>query len=72
MSCNVGLAVVEDGLRTVEEARAYTRLSRSALYALMERGELAYTKIGRRRLIPHRALLDLAQRGLVGGGCASK
>jgi excisionase family DNA binding protein len=57
--------MVEGGLRTVEEAREYTRLSRSALYALMERGELAYTKIGRRRLIPHRALVELARRGLV-------
>lgn len=57
--------IVGEGLRTVEEAREYTRLSRSALYSLMERGELAYTKIGRRRLIPHRALVELAQRGLV-------
>jgi excisionase family DNA binding protein len=58
-------SLVEGGLRTIEEARQYTRLSRSALYSLMERGELVYTKIGRRRLIPHRALVELAQRGLV-------
>jgi len=37
------------------------------LYLLMERGELAYTVIGRRRLIPHRALIELAARGLVAG-----
>jgi excisionase family DNA binding protein len=55
----------ESGLRTVEEARQYTRLSRSSLYALMEKGDLIYTKIGRRRLIPHRALVELAHRGLV-------
>lgn len=60
------LALVEAGLRTVEEARQYTRLSRSALYQLMESGQLQYTKIGRRRLIPHRALIELAARGLVG------
>jgi excisionase family DNA binding protein len=60
-----GAEIVEAGLRTVEEAKEYTRLSRSALYALMERGELTYTKIGRRRLIPHMALVELAQRGLV-------
>jgi excisionase family DNA binding protein len=59
------IEMVADGLRTVSEAQEYTRLSRSALYAMMERGELAYTRIGRRRLIPHRALVELAQRGLV-------
>ncbi len=58
-------ALVEGGLKSLDEARAYTRLSRSALYGLMETGQLAYTKIGRRRLIPHRALIELAQRGLV-------
>jgi excisionase family DNA binding protein len=57
--------MVADGLRTIPEAQEFTRLSRSALYMLMERGELAYTRIGRRRLIPHRALVELAQRGLV-------
>jgi excisionase family DNA binding protein len=59
------VTLLNEGLRTVEEGQDYTRLSRSALYTLMERGELAYVKIGRRRLIPHRALLELAQRGLV-------
>jgi excisionase family DNA binding protein len=57
--------LVESGLRTIEEARAFTRLSRSALYGLMERGELPYVKLGRRRLVPQRALLALAERGLV-------
>ncbi|MHB1424800.1 MAG: helix-turn-helix domain-containing protein [Gemmataceae bacterium] len=57
-----------DGLRTIEEAKNFTRLSRATLYLLMERGELAYTTIGRRRLIPHRALIELARRKLVGGG----
>jgi hypothetical protein len=59
------LALVESGLKSITEAQAFTRLSRSALYGLMDSGQLVYTKIGRRRLIPQRALLELAQRGLV-------
>ena len=58
-------ALVDGGLQTIGEATAFTRLSRSALYGLMDRGELVYVKIGRRRLIPKHALVDLAQRGLV-------
>jgi excisionase family DNA binding protein len=60
-----GTELVKDGLRTIPEAQEYTRLSRAAIYALMDRGELAYTRIGKRRLIPLRALVELAQRGLV-------
>jgi excisionase family DNA binding protein len=57
--------LLAEGLRTVSEAAAFIRVSRSAIYGLMGSGELAYTKIGRRRLIPHRALVELAERGLV-------
>lgn len=59
--------MLSGGLRTIEEAKAYTRLSRATLYLLMDRGELAYTTIGRRRLIPYRALIALAARRLVDG-----
>jgi excisionase family DNA binding protein len=59
--------LLDEGLRTVEEGQEFTRLSRATLYSLMERGALSYVKIGRRRLIPHRALIELAQRGLVVG-----
>jgi excisionase family DNA binding protein len=65
MAENVRVHLVEAGLRTIEEAQEYSRLSRSSLYNLMETGQLVYTKIGRRRLIPFRALVELAQRGLV-------
>lgn len=57
--------LLSEGLRTVPEAQEYTRLSRSNLYAMMDRGDLAYAKIGRRRLIPQRALMDLVRGGLV-------
>jgi excisionase family DNA binding protein len=57
--------ILTDGLATITEAQAFTRLSRSDLYARMERGELAYCKLGRRRLIPRRALMEMAQKSLV-------
>jgi excisionase family DNA binding protein len=57
--------LVEDGLLTLPEAQAFSRLSRSDLYARMERGELAYVKLGRRRLIPRRALVELVAKNLV-------
>ncbi len=60
-------ALVRDGLRTLPEAMAYLRLSRGAVYALMEQGHLPYVKLGRRRLVPVQAMLALAARGLVGG-----
>jgi excisionase family DNA binding protein len=53
-------------LTTVKEATDATRLSRSTLYGLMDRGELEYVKLGRRRLIPASALAELIRRGTVG------
>ena len=59
--------LVADGLLTVREAARFLRLSRSNLYALMERGELAFVKLGRSRRIPRRALVELAAAHLEGG-----
>jgi excisionase family DNA binding protein len=39
-----------------------TGLSRSLLYELMKRGELAFIKVGRRRLIGHGDLQSLISR----------
>ena len=58
--------LVRDGLMTVREAVAFLRLGRSTLYGLMERGDLPYASIGARRLIPRRALVDLAASHLRG------
>ena len=58
-------AMVEEGLMTVPEAQRFSRLSRSDLYARMERGELPYVKLGRRRFIPRRAIVDMVRKGLV-------
>lgn len=51
---------------TIREAAAFLRLGRSTLYGLMERGDLPYACIGARRLIPRRALVDLAASHLKG------
>jgi excisionase family DNA binding protein len=58
--------MLADGLSTVREAAVYSRLSRAFLYNAMERGDLVYVKVGRRRLIPKRALLEFLARGLRG------
>ncbi len=67
MSEHYGEELVADGLLTVPEAASFLRLSRSNLYALMERGELRFVKIGRSRRIPRRAVIALAASGLRGG-----
>jgi excisionase family DNA binding protein len=61
-------AVVADGLVSIPEAAEFLGLSRSNLYTMMERGELAYAKIGGARRIPRKALVGLAARCLRGGG----
>jgi excisionase family DNA binding protein len=60
------LELLAEGLLPVEEAGKFTGFSRSFLYKLMNDGELPFTKIGRTRRIPRRALIDLASRHLVG------
>lgn len=63
-----GGGLAEDGMMTVKEAAGFLRLSVPMLYVLMERGELSFGKIGRRRLIPRRAVVDLANRS-IGAAC---
>ncbi len=59
--------LVQDGLMRISDAAAFTGLSRSTLYEMMEQGELVYVKIGRARRIPRRALVELAAAHLKGG-----
>jgi excisionase family DNA binding protein len=61
---------VEDGLVTVKQAAEFLAISVSGVYALMDRRELPFTKLGRSRRIPRRALVELAARNLVGGADA--
>ncbi len=64
--CSPGEALVEDGLMRVAEAAAFLRMSRSSVYALMDRGELAFVKLGAARRIPKRALIALVAAHLQG------
>lgn len=53
-------------LLTVQEAAMMLTLSRSMVYNLMERGHLAYVKIGRTRRIPVQEVERLVRESLVG------
>ena len=61
------LAIVAEGLLTIAETGTFLRLSRASVYNLLDRGELAFVKVGRARRIPKRAVLELAAQALEGG-----
>ena len=67
MTDNAAAALVEDGLLTVPQAAEFLHLSKSSVYLMMDRGQLAYVKLGKSRRIPKRALIELAARELRGG-----
>jgi excisionase family DNA binding protein len=54
-------------LLTVKEAAQYARVAHRSIYALMERGELNYIRIGRLRRIPKTALAQIIDPNLKGG-----
>lgn len=56
--------VLEDGTLTIQQAVSFSGLPRTNLYEAMNRRELAWTKVGRRRLIPKRALVDMLRKRL--------
>jgi excisionase family DNA binding protein len=58
-------ANLRDGALGLDKAAEFTGLKRSYLYELIEQGELPSIKIGRRRLVPRRALVDLLDRHVV-------
>lgn len=53
-----------DGAVSVAEAMAFLGVSDTHVYDLMNRGELPFCKLGRRRLIPKRALVELLARNM--------
>jgi excisionase family DNA binding protein len=57
--------LARDGAYSVPEAVEFSGLGRTTLYGLMETGILPYAKVGRRRLIPRRALVELIEKHLV-------
>jgi excisionase family DNA binding protein len=56
--------MLAEGALGMEEARRFSGMGRTFLYAAMDRGDLPYTKVGRRRLIPRRALIAFLARNL--------
>ncbi len=61
------LDLLGDGAVGIPEAVAFAGVSRPELYRRMADGRLAFVKIGRRRLIPRRALVRFLAAGLSGG-----
>ena len=61
------VATLADGCFSIAEAAGFSGLSRSTLYEAMEAGELAFVKVGRRRLLPRLAVVQWLARGLCGG-----
>ena len=53
---------------SIDEALQLLPIGRTTLYALMQSGQLDTITIGRRRLIPHAALVALATGGAVNDG----
>ena len=58
--------VVGDGFVGVAQAGEFLGLSRAKLYQLMDNQELIYAKFGKARRIPRRALVEYANRCLIG------
>jgi hypothetical protein len=59
--------LTRDGAMGVQAAVAFAGVGRTKLYAMMDSGDLPYSMVNGRRLIPRRALVDLLARNLVGG-----
>ncbi len=60
------LELLADGAKTVRQACEFLGVSRSWLYEQMEGGLLPWVKLGRRRVIPKRALVEFAAERLCG------
>jgi excisionase family DNA binding protein len=59
--------LVGEGLVGVPEACKSSGVGRSFLYQLMDRGELKYVKLGKRRLIPRVELRRLLAESIISG-----
>jgi excisionase family DNA binding protein len=59
------LETVGDGCLTILEACEFSGLGRSFIYSEMDKGKLPYVKLGKRRLIPRKALQRYLESGLV-------
>ena len=59
--------LVNEGLVSIPEAARFLGVGRTLIYLLLERGELPSAKVGKRRVIPRKALVALAAGRLTGG-----
>jgi excisionase family DNA binding protein len=50
------------GLASVKEAERFLNLSRATIYAMMEKRELRYVKLGKSRRIPWAAIHELVEK----------
>jgi excisionase family DNA binding protein len=57
--------LLECGLDRVADVAKYLKVSTAQVYVLMATGQLPFTKIGRCRRVPHRAVVALAARNMV-------
>ncbi len=64
--------LLADGAMTVQQGVQFSAIGRSALYAAMSRGDLRWLKVGKRRLIPRKALVAFLAAGLRGGWSPEK
>jgi excisionase family DNA binding protein len=63
-----GEPIIADGCLSIDGARAFLGgVSRATVYKLNVSGELAWVKVGRRRVIPRRSLIAFAASRLRGG-----
>jgi excisionase family DNA binding protein len=58
--------LLSEGVVTISEASRISGLGRTYLYTLMDRGELGYCKVGKRRLIPRAEITRLLASNWVG------
>src|SRR5262249_48066265 len=58
--------ILADGLLTVTQSARLLNISKSKLYLMMDAGEIPYTKLGKSRRIPRKALASYVQRSMVG------
>ena len=66
MKTNPGNEVCADGAVPVAEACRLLGIKRTYAYDLMERGELRYAKIGKRRVVPRAEITRFLAAHLVG------
>jgi excisionase family DNA binding protein len=62
---NMAEILVSDGLCTVKDATKFWGIKKTLVYSLMERGDVPYVRIGRRRLIPKKVLVNYAAKNLI-------